>query len=478
MIGRGDCVRTTIAVLCMLFCVTVSLPAWAAQGEEVFYNQGQAPYDSRNPGKSRNEAIADLKAEVLRQAIENLVEEEALSKKKADIQNLIMKTPDRYLQGLQIVAQEIENGKLRLAGQVTVKIDELSRSLGELGLKVTASAAVDDQTPSHTDAAGPTVTPEQAKAADDQTGEEVDSEEEEKSVGEQATERDAQQSPPVMSIQLARKTVVFWSVAERWEQTSPWHIPSVDELGTAVQALFAGSVRQEAQAMPWTLSLPDASMEVLEQDLDVEKNFPVDQALSRGKGKSAGVIVIGTATQRRRADGSVSLVADLNLLDGLSGERVGEVHRELPLGPMANPGDYAEEIIKLAAWITPELDRLVRTGLAEKGDDGARQPTKKPVETPGREPRVYGWVLMIRGMNSLAQWQALEQFLRQRFEDMEIAGLEYSAGSAMVQLEKVGDNLPAVFREFQLAAWRIEIQEEDAVNRTIHLSFIPQSSTQ
>ncbi len=101
MIGRGDCVRTTIAVLCMLFCVTVSLPAWAAQGEEMFYNQGQAPYDSRNPGKSRNEAIADLKAEVLRQAIENLVEEEALSKKKADIQNLIMKTPDRYLQGLQ-----------------------------------------------------------------------------------------------------------------------------------------------------------------------------------------------------------------------------------------------------------------------------------------------------------------------------------------------------------------------------------------
>ncbi len=361
---------------------------------------------------------------------------------------------------------------------MTVKIDELSRSLGELGLKVTASAAIDDQTPSHTDAAGPTVTPEQGKAADDQTDEEVDSEEKENSVGDQATERDAQQSPPVISTQPAKKTVVFWSVAERWEQTSPWHIPSMDELGTVVQALFAGSVRQEAQTMPWTLSLPDASLEVLEQDLDVEKNFPVDQALSRGKGKSAGVIVIGTATQRRHADGSVSLVADLNLLDGVSGERVGEVHRELPLGPMANPGDYAEEIIKLAAWITPELDRLVRTGLAEKGDDGARQSTRKPVETPGREPRVYGWVLMIRGMNSLAQWQALEQFLRQRFEDMEIAGLEYSAGSARVQLEKVGDNLPAVFREFQLAAWRIEIQEEDAVNRTIHLSFIPQSSTQ
>jgi hypothetical protein len=271
---------------------------------------------------------------------------------------------------------------------------------------------------------------------------------------------------------------VFWSVAERWEQTSPWHIPSMDELGTVVQALFAGSVRQEAQTMPWTLSLPDVSMEVLEQDLDVEKNFPVDQALSRAKGKGAGFLVIGTATQRRRADGGVSLVADLNLLDGVSGERVGEVHRELPLGPMANPGDYAEEIIKLAVWTTPELDRLLRAGLAEKGDDGARQATKKPVETAGREPRVSGWVLVIRGISSLAQWQALEQFLRQRYANMEITGLEYSAGSARVQLDKLGDDLPAVFREFQLAAWRIEIQEEDAVSRTIHLSFIPQSSTQ
>jgi len=72
---------------------------------------------------------------------------------------------------------------------------------------------------------------------------------------------------------------------------------------------------------------------------------------------------------------------------------------------------------------------------------------REAVEAAGRES-VLTMGAHDPGMNSLAQWQVLEQFLRQRYADMEITGLEYSAGSARVQLDKVGDNLPAVLGSF------------------------------
>ncbi len=469
MFGHRNRICVSIAVLCILFFQTATIPAWAAESDEVLYNQGQAPYDSRNPDKSRNEALGDLKAEVLRQAIENLVEEGSLVENKDQVQNHIMRNPDRYLQSVQIVSQEIDNGKIRLAGQVTVRIDELIRGLRELGLMVTAPIALDEQTQTGSPTANEGRGSDQGEAAGNDTEEDSSSDEAGDHGQQQQVEHVVQQPKPVTESQPHKTVTVLWFVAEKWEQASPWHIPGADELGSTVQALFAGSVRQEVQAVRWALVLPDAGLEVLEQELDVNKNFPVGQALKVAQDKNARAVVVGTATQQRRADGKVSLVADLVLLDGIWGERAGEVRREIILAHLANLSDYAEEIIKLAAWVTPELDQLARADLAGTRGAAANEPQGKPLAA-----QTHSWVLMISGISSLVQWQELEQSLRRRFKDMEIVGLEYSAGNARVQLDKVGEDLLDALKESQLSACRVEVKEEDSVRRTIRLTFVAQ----
>jgi hypothetical protein len=473
MLGQRNRSCVFIAVLCIFWVQTVKIPVWAAENDEVLYNQGQAPYDSRNPDKSRNEALVDLKTEVLTQAIENLVEEGALAKNKDQVQERIMRNPDRYLRGVQIVSQEIDNGKIRLAGQVTVRIDDLTRSLRELGLNVTAPMAFDEKVQTDPPAAKEGRGLDQAEAAGNGTEEDSASDEAGDHGQEQAVQRAVQQPKPVTEGQLQKTVMVLWFVAEKWEQASPWHIPGTDELGATVQALFAGSVRQEVQTVRWTLVLPDAGLEILEQELDVNTNFPVGQALKLAQDKNVRAVVVGTATQQRRADGKVSLVADLVLLDGISGERAGGVHREITLAHLANLSDYAEEIIKLAAWVTPELAQLARADRAGVSGAVTDETQEKP---PGVQ--THGWILMISGIGSLVQWQELEQSLRRRFKDMEIVGLEYGAGNARVQLDKVGEDLSGVLKESQLSTCRVEVKEEDSARRTIHLTFVTQDSAQ
>ncbi|HAA02764.1 MAG TPA: hypothetical protein DCE18_05270, partial [Syntrophobacteraceae bacterium] len=370
----------------------------------------------------------------------------------------------------------IDNGKIRLAGQVTVRIDELTRGLRELGLIVSAPVAEADRSPTYSpaDKHGRVTEPDQHAGGETEDDSAYDEQ------SDDGRDHQAGQVPkPAAETQVAKNVMVLWFVAERWEQTTPWHIPGSEELGSAVQALFAGSVRQEAQAMPWTLVLPDAGLEILATELDVNRNFPVDQALKRAQDKNVRAVVIGTATQLRQAGGQVNLVADLNLLDAISGERSGQVRREITLAQLANTSDYAEEIIKLAAWVTPELDQLVRAGFAGRSSAATHEPQEEPVTVKPQPPaQVHGWVLLIRGIGSLAQWQELEQFLRQRYKDMEVVGLEYGAGNARVQLHKVGDDLPGVLKESQLTACRVEVVADDTAKRTIHLTFVAQDSAQ
>lgn len=473
MLWLRDHFCVLIAVLCILSVQTLIVPLWAADRDEVLYNQGQAPYDSRNPGRGRDEALADLKKEVLTQAVENLVEDGALAKNRDQVQTHILRNADRYLRGVQIVSQDIDDGKIRLAGQVTVRIDELSRGLRELGLRVTAPVTLDERVQTDSPFAEEGQGREPTQAADNGT-EEISSVVEAGDDGqEQAGVRVVQQPQLVAEGQLQKNVTVLWFVAEKWEQATPWHIPGANELGSTLQALFAASVRQEAQAVRWTLVLPDAGSEILEQELEVTKNFPVDQAVKLAQDKNVRALVVGTATQQRRTDGKAILVADLVLFDGASGEQTGKVHREIALVDLANASDYAEEIIKLAAWVTPELDQLARADLGESIGAVTDKRQQMPLEV-----HAHGWVLMISGISSLIQWQELEQSLRGHFKDMEIVGLEYGPGKAKVQLDKVGEDLPVVLRQSQLSTCRVEVKGEDPAGKIIRLTFVTQDAVQ
>lgn len=489
MSGHEGRIRLLLLVVLMTLCLAGGRATWAVQNDQTFYNQGQAGYDARDPDRSRNEAVADLKAEVLRQAVENLIDEDKLATRKNDIQSRIVKDPDRYVRSFQIVSQEVENGKLRVAGQVVVNVDELTRSLRDLGLIATppAVAAVEGETAEEED--DQATVHDQNETEDEQSTEEAAPEDEEEPAGEEPAGEVAREQPLAARKNMRKNVVLLWWVAEKWEQASPWHVPGVDELGVAVHALFAGSIRQEMQTMPWTLVLSESGSDVLVQEADGGRDIPLDQAKVQARRQNAGAVAVGTATQRRRPDGKVGLVADLSILDVASGDQLGEIHREVTLTQVENTGDFAEEIIKLAAWVAPELDRLVRAGIvgerrADRVEGGRldsapedRPETTKPAMKPDG-PGPHGWTLIIHTFRGLGQWEQLEQALRQRFQGLEVKALELGAGTARVELDHVADNLPTILRELQLQTWRLEIQDANAATRTIHLSIVPQGATQ
>jgi hypothetical protein len=498
MTGCNGSIRFLLPVLLVALCLTGKHAAWAVQDDQTFYNQGQAGYDARDPERSRNEAIMDLKAEVLRQAVENLVDEDQLAIKKAQVQSRILKDPERYVRSFQVVSQDVESGKLRVAGQVVVNIDELLRSLHALGLISSPPAEAAEEDEGSEEEFDQTVENDQNETVDEETGagaapgSEVGLAEGEQAgeepVAEEPGDEAAQDQPQRKQKDQRANVVVLWWVAEKWEQASPWHVPGMNELGVAEQALFAASVRQETQAMRWTLVLPESGSEVPVQEADGGRSIPVDQAKVEARRRNAGAVAIGTATQRRRADGKVGLVADVTLLEMASGDQLGEIHRDIVLSQLGNPVDYAEEIIKLASWVAPELDRLVNAGLVERSrmdtvdedrDEATRPETKpeigsqvKPETRPDR-PQAHGWTLILRPFRSPAQWEQLEQALRKRFEGLEVVSLELGVGSARVELDHVADNLPTILKELQLQNGRLEVQEENAVTRTIHLSVVP-----
>lgn len=490
MSGHEGRIRLLFLMVLMTLCLAGGRATWAAQDDQTFYNQGQAGYDARDPDRSRNEAVADLKAEVLRQAVENLIDEDKLATRKNDIQSRIVKDPDRYVRSFQIVSQEVENGKLRVAGQVVVNVDELTHSLRDLGLIATppAVAAVEGETAEEED--DQATVNDQNDTEDEQTAEEAaPPDEEEEPAGEESAGAIVQERLLAAQKNNRKKVVLLWWVAEKWEQASPWHVPGVGELGVAVHALFAGSIRQEMQTMPWTLVLSESGADVLVQEADGGRDIPLEQAKVQAQRQNADAVAVGTATQRRRPDGKVGLVADLSILDVASGDQLGEIHREVTLTQVENTVDVAEEIIKLAAWVAPELDRLVRAGVvgehrADRVEGGRldsaqedRPETTKPAMKPDG-PRPHGWTLMIHAFRGLGQWEQLEQALRQRFQGLEVKALELGAGTARIELDHVADNLPTILRELQLQTWRLEIQDENAVTRTIHLSIVPQGATQ
>jgi hypothetical protein len=498
MTGRMSRMRLLLPVLAVVLCLAGKDAAWAAQDDQTFYNQGQAAYDARDPERSRRDAIMDLKSEVLRQAVENLVDEEQMAAKREAVQSRIVKSPETFIRSLQIVSQEVENGRLRVAGQVVVNIDELLRSLRALGLIAPAPAAAAEDDEGAEVEVDQTADDDQNETVEDDTeaeaapGSEAGLDEEEQAGEEQLAEEPddeaAQDQSQASHNDLRTNVLVLWWVAEKWEQASPWHVPGMNELGVAAQALFAASIRQETQAMRWKLVNLESGSDVLVQEADAGRSIPVDQAKAEARRRNAGVVVIGTATQRRRADGKVGLVADLTLLDTASGDRLGEIHRDIALSQLENPADYAEEIIKLASWVAPELDKLVNAALVEgervDADDEDREEATEAEAKPGiasnarpetrpDSRRPHSWTLILHPFRSPAQWEQLEQALRKRFAGLEVVSLELGAGSARVELDHVADNLPTILRELQLQTGRLEIQDENADTRTIHLSVAP-----
>jgi hypothetical protein len=435
-----------------------SVSSQAAEADQVYFSQGETNDNADDPAGSREGAIADMEQRALRQALASLMGPEKPAGNGADWETEIFAEPNRYVLSRQVFSHEQSSGQYRVTGQVELDMKRLAEDLqqrgvlaGEAGEGVAAEApGAEDQDPDPGPAEAPAV-----------------------------ETRDASPLPSPEAARLpatrAREQSVLWLVTEKWEQKEPWHLPRQQELGTAAQALFANSVQHEANDYEWKLDLldTDAALNGSAADYEMTGTLPMEQALRLAEQRHGAALVVGTATQRRQADGNVYLVADLEIYGAPSARWMGQIHRELMLSSLETTGDYAEEVVQLGVLLAPQLDRLVRGGFASAASDHHGG-------DPGEAPEMTGgaWTLIIRAYRSPNDWEQLEQALRREVGQLEVTAVEIGAGSARVQLDHVPGNLAAMLKNLQLPKLRIEVLQEEPAMHTLHIAFRPLETTQ
>jgi hypothetical protein len=450
--------RSFLLLLVVITSLSGALRCGAVEADQIYHSQGEASYDPDDPTGSREDAIADLEFQAVRQAVEDLVGSETMADFEDDLDAGILNQPHRYVRSQQILTQDENGGQYRVTGQVVLNMETLRADLVQLGA-LSADAGDEDPRPSDVTSA-----PEEDAAPSETPGE-----------ARKDPLRPEYPKPPESTKASLRGQTVLWLVAEKWEQEQPWHVPLKSELGTAAQTLFANSVQHESQDYEWVLDLPDANPAPADSAADLQMTGAVslDQAASLAAQRSSGAMVIGTATQKRQGDGKVSLIADLEIYTARAAQWIGQVHRELTLTNLENPSDYAEGVVQLGALVAPQLDRLVRGGLASTGAVITRESTGGST-AQARE----SWTLIIRSYHTPADWEQLEQALRREFKQLEVSAMELGASNARVQLNHVPGDLGSFLKSVQLSKLRVQVLQEEPAVQTLHIAFSPIESTQ
>jgi hypothetical protein len=450
--------RWFLLLLVVIASLTCALRCWAAEADQVYYSQGETSYDADDPAGSREDAIADLEFQALKQAVEKLIGPLKTADFEDDLDAEILNQPTRYVRSRQIFAEDENAGQYRVTGQVVLDMETLKADLHRLGA-LPADAGAEVPRPPDVTAA-----PKQGAASIETSGE-----------ARKDPPRPEYLEPAESTKGPLRGQTVLWLVAEKWEQEDPWHLPLKPELGTAAQALFANSVRHESQEYEWVLDLPDANPESADNasELQLTGAVSLDQATSLAARRNSRALVTGTATQKRQGDGKVSLIADLEIYAAPAAQWIGQVHRELTLTNLENASDYAEGVVQLGALVAPQLDRLVRGGLTSTG----AVTTKESAGGSTAQAR-ESWTLIIRSYHSPADWEQLEQALRREFKQLEVSAVELGAGNARVQLNHAPGGLGSFLKNVQLSKIRVQVLQEEPAVQTLHIAFSPLESTQ
>jgi hypothetical protein len=445
----------------------------AQQGEQVFFSQGQAIHDPKNIAASRDNALRDFKAQAVTQAIVGLIGPDEVPRHYGEIQEQILHRLDRYVATYQIFSQDSVEGLFRILGRVTVNISMLESDLSRLGVL----APVDSDRALDSESEEPVPRLDKESSVDAHTV--VESE-----------KRSAQGRFDRPSQQDLR---VLWLVSEKWDEKQAWHRLEKSNLEMESRGLLGRSVLEEAQDHNWNIVLldPDNSRNLPELDANGQANL--DRAMSIASRRQDDFLVTGTGTLRRQGQKQSILVADLQVFDVQSGEKLGEIHRELRFTETDNPVAYQEGIIELAAFLMPELDRVLHsrqmagdsapeseghiptTGEAQPEDAQAQRPApsgSKPAES-SVEPGWSEWTIIIRPFRSFAEWEQLEQTLRHDFKELRVRGMELNGGEARIRLDGVGPNLPNLLQGMKLAKHTVQILEQDPDGRKILIAINP-----
>lgn len=271
---------------------------------------------------------------------------------------------------------------------------------------------------------------------------------------------------------------VLWLVAEKWTARGAWRFPVTRGASPEAETLFAAGISQEAEDYPWRIEIlaeDDA------EDLgDGDGGVLVDRALALAlaHSRNADFVVLGEASLEQGEE--ARLVAHLQLLDGQTGARLGEARRAVPLHQLPPGADLETGVLRLAALMVPELDRLVGAARppgpasesGQRGNGGRLPDVPETARTPG------SWLLIVRSSGGYGDWETVEHALRQRFPELKVVSLEIGVDSMRVELVDLGADFAGAMRVLGLKRLRLEVHEEDLSQRIVHLTLTAVDSTQ
>jgi hypothetical protein len=390
MLRHGKrCSRIGIGLILVLLQGLAAGTAMAqpANPPNVFFSQGQAVYNAQEPSKSQREALHDFQLQAITQAASVILSPAQIGKQYQQIQEKILRQPQRYVQTYRIISESPATGGLyRIAGQVTISLDLLKKDLLAL------PPAPPEREPSP---------PSGQPSRDERPASDV--------VGDKGG-----QTGEVPGRGSASKQEVLWAVAEKWEQG--WHLPGGQR---DPKGPFAASVFQELQDYGWSLRFPQAGTLVPNNEGEVAAS----QALAQASSLELRQVVVGNVVLGENEEGETRIGATLRLLNAVSGKGQGEIHKELVTGEATSH----EAAIELAAFVVPQLDRQLRAAPGSVTAAGG----------PAQPEEAGELVLQIQSSDAYADWLALERTLREHSPNLQVKGLEIGPAGSLVRLQEV-----------------------------------------
>ncbi|SMC27595.1 hypothetical protein SAMN02746041_03006 [Desulfacinum hydrothermale DSM 13146] len=293
--------RTCLAVFLLAWVLGPVWPAVSQEGVQTFYAQGVAPYNPDNPAQSQRNAIQDLLRQAVFQAIGTVLQPSQIQAHRAELEEKILASPDRYVQSYQPVSQAPEQELFRLQGSVLVDMKALSKDLEPWMPKP----------------------PEASIATNASTASEA---------GSAQTQSEPPPAAPVKD--------VVWAVAENWDGAWIFSQPGKSP------GLLAPLIQDEASDYLWTLGYAS-----LDPHIATDPSSPqlLQHVLDQARREGRRYVIVGTATTEGQ-----ELVARCSVYALPEGVRVGTVEQRVPAA-----AGRQEAALRLAALLVPSLDRVL-----------------------------------------------------------------------------------------------------------------------
>ncbi len=436
-------------------------PAAAANQAEtaIFFSQGQAAYNPQDPAASRQQAVQDLMAQGIIQAVGRFLSPSQMGARYPEIQMKILASPSRYIDSYQVFSENQAGASFRVIGQVKVSMEILKSDLDELGSAPTPEKQEHASVP---DSSGqPEANPAESEVA--QTEGEAETEDD-RIAKTPAYPSPAADRPPatagVRGLSVTKKEIL-WAVPEKWEQE--WVLPA-DERDA--NSLFVAAMSKELADYDFSLQLPRGGS----TKTDLAGNIPRSQVIAVAEGLGIQDIVTGTVGIKRERDAKqVWIEANLRVIRIGAGKSEFEIQKVQSMEELSNH----DAAMALAARVVPELIDVV--GGASRGKRKAVSAEDRASEggVSGAEETPGEWTILIP-TGQYAHWREMEALLRRQFKGMQVTSIEMGASEVAIKVKGITGSFFNLMNDTSLPSGAlIRVEAVSTESKTVKLFLIP-----